>query len=111
MPVIRALPGLLLVALCGPALGEEIATEACLDLASHVFAADPQLQQRWQQTWLDSASVREEAYDGVVDGEHVSRRLSAQLRRGERLDGRFTCLLAESGKPLSVQYQAEAGTP
>ncbi|MDF3866348.1 hypothetical protein P3W53_17845 [Pseudomonas denitrificans (nom. rej.)] len=109
MPALRTLPALLLVALCGPAFADDAPTpiEGCLDLASRSFAGDPTMQERWQQSWLDHGSLREEAYDGEVEGQHASKALKAQMREGEKVAGQFTCLLTESGKPLSVQYQVQ----
>jgi len=109
MPARRALPVLLLSALCAPAFANDSPTsiEACLDLASRTFASDPQMQQRWQQSWLDRRSLREEAYDGEAAGQHASKALTVRMREGEKVAWQFTCLLTESGKPLSVQYQAQ----
>lgn len=109
MPALRALPALLFVALCGPAFADDAPTpiEACLDLASRSFAGDPTMQERWQQSWLDHGSLREEAYDGDIEGQHASKALKAKIREGEKVAGQFTCLLTESGKPLSVQYQVQ----
>ncbi|MDH0288801.1 hypothetical protein N7414_06725 [Pseudomonas sp. GD04087] len=109
MPALRALPALFLAALCGPAFADDTPTpiEDCLDLASRTFAADSTMQERWQQSWLDHDSLREEAYDGEVEGQHASKALKAQMREGERVAGQFTCLLTGSGKPLSVQYQVQ----
>lgn len=106
MRLTPTLPALLLCSLCSAAFAEPPSSlEACMDLASRSFASDPTMQQRWQQTWLDASSVREESYTGEVKGEPASKALRATLRKGEQLDGHFTCLLADSGKPLSVQYQ------
>lgn len=105
----RASCGLLLLTLCGTALAEEpTPMEACLDMAMKLLAENPQLQERWQQTWIEPSSIREEVYDGEVGGQHASKRLTAQLRRGDQSDGHFICLLAENGKAISVDHQDDA---
>lgn len=107
----RALCGLLLLPFCGPVLADETTPmEACLDLAMHVLAENPSLQERWQQTWVEPDSIREENYDGDVEGQHASKRLTAQLRRGDQSDGQFICLLSENGKALSVNHQDATDT-
>ncbi|MFV3413462.1 hypothetical protein ACQCLI_28610 [Pseudomonas nitroreducens] len=107
----RALCGLLLLPLSGFALADDqTPMESCLDLAMHMLAENPQLQERWQQTWVEPTSIREEAYDGEVDGQRASKRVTAQLRRGDRSDGQFICLLAENGKALSVDHKDDAAT-
>lgn len=105
----RSLCGLLLLTLCGAAQADEpTPMEACLQMAMTLLAENPQVQERWQQTWVEPSSIREEAYDGEVDGQHASKRLTAQLRRGDQSDGQFICLLAENGKALSVDHKGDA---
>jgi len=105
----RALCGLLLLPLCGHALADApTPMESCLDLAMHKLAENPQLQERWQQTWVEPTSIREETYDGEVEGQHASKRVTAQLRRGDQSDGQFICLLAENGKALLVDHKDDA---
>lgn len=100
------LSGLLLLPLCGLALADEpTPVESCLAMAIGKVAADPKLQERWQQTWIEPTSIREEAYEGSVDGQPASKRLTAQLRRGDQSDGQFVCLLSANGKALSVDHQ------
>jgi hypothetical protein len=108
----RVLCGLLLLPLCGQALADEpTPMESCLDMAVKLLADNPQLQERWQKTWVEPTSIREEAYDGEVKGAHASMRLTAQLRRGDQSDGQFICLLSQNGKALSVDHQADASAP
>ncbi|QRY80862.1 hypothetical protein JVX91_07090 [Pseudomonas sp. PDNC002] len=107
----RALCGLLLLPLCGHVLADEpTPMEACLDLATRILAENPQLQERWQRTWIEPGSIQEEAFDGEVDGQHASKLLRAQLRQGDKSDGQFICLLAENGKALSVDHKDDTGT-
>ncbi|MBB4864378.1 hypothetical protein HNP46_003242 [Pseudomonas nitritireducens] len=102
----RALCGLLLLSLCGPVLADEpTPMESCLDMAMKLLAENPPLQERWQQTWVEPSSIREEAYTGEVDGKPASKRLTAQLRRGDQSDGQFICLLSADGKALAVNHQ------
>ncbi|QEY74858.1 hypothetical protein [Pseudomonas denitrificans (nom. rej.)] len=104
------LSGLLLLPLCSLALADEpTPVESCLAMAIGKVAADPQLQERWQQTWIEPGSIREEAYEGSVDGQTASKRLVAQLRRGEQSDGEFICLLSGEDKALSVSHSDDAG--
>ncbi|MDH1009080.1 hypothetical protein N5J43_03450 [Pseudomonas nicosulfuronedens] len=108
----RTLCGLLLLTLCGTVLADEpTPMESCLQLAMTLLAENPQLQERWQQTWVEPSSIHEEVYDGAVEGQHASKRLTAQLRRGDQSDGQFICLLAENGKALSVDHLDDADTP
>jgi hypothetical protein len=110
MSSLRRLSGLLLLPLCSLALADESTPfESCLAMAVGKVAADPQLQERWQQTWIEPGSIREEAYEGSVDGQPASKRLVAQLRRGEQSDGEFICLLSDDGKALSVSHADDAG--
>ncbi|MCG8908668.1 MULTISPECIES: hypothetical protein [Pseudomonas] len=110
MSSLRRLSGLLLLPLCSLALADETTPfESCLAMAVGKVAADPKLQERWQQTWIEPGSIREEAYEGQVDGKPASKRLVAQLRRGEQSDGEFVCLLGGDGKALSVSHADDTG--
>lgn len=104
------LSGLLLVSFCSLALADEpTPIESCLALAIQKVEADPKLQERWQRTWIESGSIREEVYDGSVDGQPANKRLVAHLRRGEQSDGEFICLLGGDGKALSISHSEDAG--
>jgi len=110
MPSLCRLAGLLLLPLCSLALADEpTPIESCLTMAIGKVAADPKLQERWQRTWIESGSIREEAYEGSVDGQPAKKRLVAQLRRGEQSDGQFICLLGGDGKALSVSHSDDTG--
>ncbi|WP_259758678.1 hypothetical protein [Pseudomonas sp. GCEP-101] len=104
------LSGLLLLPFCSLALADApTPVEACVAMAMSKVAADPALQERWQKTWIEPSSIREEAYEGSVNGQPASKRLVAQLRRGEQSDGEFICLLDGDGKALAVSHQDDAG--
>jgi hypothetical protein len=110
MSSLRRLSGLLLIPLCSLALADEITpVESCLAMAISKVAEDPQLQERWQKTWIEPGSIVVEDYDGSVEDQHAGKRLTAQLRRGEQSDGVFVCLLADDGTALSVTHQDDSG--
>lgn len=108
----RTLPFLLLAPLCGLAHGNEsTTTEACLDLAGRGLESNPQLERRWQQNWLDAHSIRLEAYDGEIEGRRASKRLQADMRRGDKVDGQLRCYLADDGQAIAAQFTENADAP
>lgn len=110
MSSLSRLSGLLLLPLCSLCLADEPTPfESCLAMAVSTVEADPKRQERWQKTWIEPGSIREEAYEGSVDGKPASKRLVAQLRRGVQSDGEFICLLSGDGKALSVSHSDDAG--
>lgn len=108
----RALSILLLAPFCAQALGEEsTATQDCLDLAGRSLEGNPQLEQRWQRNWLDAQSIRVHAYDGEIEGRRAGKRLQADMRQGEKVDGQLRCYLADDGQAISAQFTENADAP
>jgi hypothetical protein len=111
MPSLRFLLPTSLAVLCGQAFcdqGPHTATEACLDLAGRSLQNNPQLEQRWRDSWVDARSIREESYDGEIEGRKASKQLTFNLRQDRWVDGRLVCFLTQDGEALSAEYKAES---
>lgn len=106
---LRALPAVLLTALCGQAFGDEpTATEACLNLAHRSLSGNAQQEQRWREVWVDAKATREESYDGEFEGQRAEKRIQLMLRRNKAEDGLLTCLLNADNRAISAQFQAQS---